>query len=51
MEEIEELIESQDYMEMEMVHKRAVKIIAKPLDLISRAEELKTERGLSPRTV
>lgn len=51
MDEIEELIESQDYMEMEMVHKRAVKIIAKPLDLISRAEELKTERGLSPRTV
>ena len=50
MEEIEELIEIQDYSEMETVNKRAVKIIAKLSDLISQTEELKIERGLSPRT-
>ena len=50
MEEIEELIEIQDYSEMEVVNKRAVKIIAKLSDLISQTEELKIERGLSPRT-
>ena len=49
-EEIEELIEIQDYSEMETVNKRAVKIIAKLSDLISQTEELKIERGLSPRT-
>ena len=51
MEEIEELIEIQDYLEMEIVNKRAVKIIAKLSDLISQKEELKIERGLLPRTV
>ena len=51
MEEIEELIEIQDYLEMEIVNKRAVKIIAKLSDLISQTEELKIERGLLPRTV
>ena len=51
MEEIDELIEIQDYSEMEIVNKRAVKIITKLSDLISRTEELKIERGLSPRTV
>ena len=51
MEEIEELIEIQDYSEMEIVNKRAVKIIAKLRDLISQTEELKIERGLSPQTV
>ena len=51
MEEIDELIEIQDYSEMEIVNKRAVKIIAKLLYLISQTEELKIERGLSPRTV
>ena len=50
-EEIEELIKIQDYLEMEIVNKRAVKIIAKLLDLISQTEELKIERGLSTRTV
>ena len=40
MEEIEELIEIQDYSEMETVNKRAVKIIAKLSDLISKTEEL-----------
>ena len=50
MEEIDELIEIQDYSEMEIVNKRAVKIIAKLSDLISQTEELKIERGLSPRT-
>ena len=51
MEKIEELTEIQDYSEMEIVNKRAVKIIAKLSDLISQTEELKIERGLSPRTV
>ena len=51
MDEIEELIESQDYTEMEKANKRAMKIIAKLSDLISQTEELKIERGLSPRTV
>ena len=51
MEEIEELIKIQDYSEMEIVNKRAVTIIAKLSDLISQTEELKIERGLSPRTV
>ena len=51
MEEIEELIEIQDYSEMETVNKRTVKIIAKLSDLISQTEELKIERGLLPRTV
>ena len=50
MEEIDELIEIQDYSEMETVNKRAVKIITKLSDLISQTEELKIERGLSPRT-
>ena len=50
MEEIDELIEIQDYSEMEIVNKRAVKIITKLSDLISQTEELKIERGLSPRT-
>ena len=36
---------------MEKVNKRAVKIIAKLSDLISQAEELKIERGVSPQTV
>ena len=51
MEEIDELIEIQDYSEMEIVNKRAVKIITKLSDLISQTEELKIERGLSPWTV
>ena len=51
MDEIEEMIESQDYTEMEKANKRAMKIIAKLSDLISQTEELKIERGLSPRTV
>ena len=51
MEEIDELIEIPDYSEMEIVNKRAVKIITKLSDLISQTEELKIERGLSPRKV
>ena len=51
MEEIDELIKIQDYSEMEIVNKRAVKIITKLSDLISQTEELKIERGLSPWTV
>ena len=46
MDEIEELIESQDYTEIEKANKRAMKIIAKLSDLISHTEELKIERGL-----
>ena len=51
MDEIEELIESQDYTEKEIANKRAMKIIAKLSDLISQTEELKIERVLSPWTV
>ena len=43
MEEIDALIEIQDYSEMEIVNKRAVKIITKLSDLISQTEELKIE--------
>ena len=43
MEEIDELIKIQDYSEMEIVNKRAVKIITKLSDLISQTEELKIE--------
>ena len=43
MEEIDELIEIKDCSEMEIVNKRAVKIIAKLSDVISQTEELKIE--------
>ena len=48
MEEIEELVE---VWRMEIVNKRAVKIISKLSSLFSRAEDLKIERELTPRTV
>ena len=40
-EEIEELIEIQDYSEMEIVYKQAVKIIAKLSNLISQIRIIK----------
>ena len=49
LEETEELIK--DYTEMEIVNKRAGNIIANLSDLVSQTEELKIERGLSPRSV
>ena len=48
MEEIEELVE---VWRMEIVNKRAVKIISKLSGLFSPAEDLKIERELTPRTV
>ena len=48
MEEIEELVE---VWKMEIVNKRAVKIISKLSGLFSQAEDLKIERELTPRTV
>ena len=51
MEEIDELVEIQDYSDMELVNKRAVKIIIKLSDLILQTEELNIERGSSHRTV
>ena len=51
LEETEELTEIKDYTEMEIVNKRAGNIITNLSDLVSRTEELKIERGLSPRSV
>ena len=51
MEETEELIEIKDYTEMEIANKRAGNIITTLSDLVSQTEELKIERGLSPRSV
>ena len=51
LEETEELIEIKDYTEMEIVNKRAGNIITNLSDLVSQTEELKIERGLSPRSV
>ena len=51
LEETEELIEIKDYTEMEIVNKRAGNIITTLSDLVSQTEELKIERGLSPRSV
>ena len=48
MEEIEELVE---VWKMEIVNKRAVKIISKLSGLFSLAEDLKIERELTPRMV
>ncbi|KAL9982129.1 hypothetical protein ACROYT_G010935 [Oculina patagonica] len=45
LEETGELIELGDFAEMDIVNKRAEKIIAKLSDLISQTEELKIERG------
>ena len=50
LEETEELIEIKDYTEMEIVNKRAGNIITNLSDLASQTEELKIERGLSPRS-
>ena len=51
LEETKELIEIKDYTEMEIVNKRAGNIITTLSDLVSQTEELKIERGLSPRSV
>ena len=51
LEETDDLIQIQDYTEMEIVTKRAEKIANRLLDLISHAEELKIDRGTSSRLV
>ena len=51
LEETEELIEIKDYTEMEIVNKQAGNIIIILSDLVSQTEELKIERGSSPRSV
>ena len=51
LEETEELIQVEDFTEMEIANKRAEKIVAKLSDLISQTEELKIDRGMSSRSV
>ena len=51
LEETEELIENKDYTEIEIVTRRAEKIVEKITDLISHTEELKIDGGASSRTV
>ena len=51
LEETEEMIEVKDYTEMQIVDKRAENIVAKLSDLVSQTEEMKIERGVSPRSV
>ena len=47
----DDLIQIKDYTEMEIVTKRAEKIVDRLSDLISHAEELKIDSGVSPRSV
>ena len=49
--ETDELIELRDYTEMDIANRRAEKIVGKLSDLISQAEELKIDHGVSPRLV
>ena len=51
LEETDDLIQIQDYTEMEIVTKRAEKIANRLLDLISHAEESKIDSGTSSRSV
>ena len=51
LEETDDLIQIKDYTEMEIVTKRADKIVDRLSDLISHAEELKIESGASSRSV
>ena len=48
LEETDDLIQLQDYTEMEIVTRRAEKIIEKLSDLVSHTEELKIDGGASP---
>ena len=51
LEEADELIENRDYAEMDILDKRAGKIINKLTDIIAQTEELKLDNGTTPRAV
>ena len=51
LDETDELIKLRDYTEMDIANRRAEKIVGKLSDLISQAEELKIDHGVSPRSV
>ena len=48
LDKMDELIKLRDYTEMDIAYRRAEKIIGKLADLISQAEELKIDHGVSP---
>ena len=48
---LNELIKLRDYKEMDIANRRAEKIVGNLSDLISQAEELKIDHGVSPRSV
>ena len=49
--ETDELIKLRDYTEMNIANRRAEKIVGTLSNLISQVEELKIDRGVSPRSV
>jgi hypothetical protein len=49
LEEADDLIENRDYAEMDILDKRAGKIINQLTDLIAQTEELKLDNGTTPR--
>ncbi len=51
LEEADELIQNKDYAKMDILDKRAGKIITKLTDTIAQVEELKLDHGSTPRTV
>ena len=51
LDETDELIKLRDYTEMDIANRREEKIVGKLSDLISQAEELKIDHGVSPRSV
>ena len=51
LDETDELIKLRDYTEMDIANRRAEKIVGKLSDLISQAEELKIDHGVSPLSV
>lgn len=51
LDETEKLIKLRDSTEMDIAHRRAGRIVGKLSDLISQAEELKIDHGVSPQLV
>ena len=49
--ETDELIKLRDYTEMDIVNKRAEETVGKLAHLISQAEELQIDHGVSPRSM
>ena len=49
--ETDELIKLRDYTEMDIVNKRAEETVGKLAYLISQAEELQIDHGVSPRSM